>query len=56
MQKKQRQREEKVKGFVMKKVRITVIRKVCHKDLMAKYENPVEHACGNGVESAFHTG
>ena len=30
----------------MKKIRITVIRKVCHKDLMAKYENPMEHACG----------
>ena len=29
----------------MKKVRITVIRKVCHKDLIAKYENPMEHAC-----------
>ena len=29
----------------MKKVRITVMRKVCHKDLMEKYENPIEHAC-----------
>ena len=29
----------------MKKIRITVIRKVCHTDLMAKYENPIEHAC-----------
>ena len=29
----------------MKKVRITVIRKVCHKDLIAKYENPMEHTC-----------
>ena len=29
----------------MKKIRITVIRKVCHKDLIAKYENPIEHAC-----------
>lgn len=29
----------------MKNVRITVIRKVCHKDLMERYENPIEHAC-----------
>lgn len=29
----------------MKKVRITVMRKVCHQDLMAEYENPIEHAC-----------
>ena len=29
----------------MKKVRITVLRKVCHKDLMEQYENPIEHAC-----------
>lgn len=26
-------------------VRITVVRKVCHKDLMERYENPIEHAC-----------
>ena len=29
----------------MKKVRITVIRKADYKDLQAKYENPIEHAC-----------
>ena len=29
----------------MKSVRITVIRKVQHKDLSDKYENPIEHAC-----------
>lgn len=29
----------------MKIIKITVIRKVCHKDLMEKYENPMEHAC-----------
>ena len=29
----------------MKKVRITVMRKACYKDLMEKYENPIEHAC-----------
>ena len=32
-------------GVVMKRVRITVVRKVCHKDLMERYENPIEHAC-----------
>jgi len=29
----------------MKKVRITAIRKACYRDLMAKYENPIQHAC-----------
>ena len=29
----------------MKRVKITVIRKVCHRDLIARYENPIEHAC-----------
>ena len=29
----------------MNKVRITVIRKVCHEDLIDLYENPIEHAC-----------
>ena len=29
----------------MKKVRITVIRKACYRDLMMKYENPIAHAC-----------
>ena len=29
----------------MKKVRIVVMRKVCNKDLIDKYENPIEHAC-----------
>ena len=26
-------------------VRITIIRKVCHTDLSALYENPIEHTC-----------
>lgn len=30
----------------MKKVRITVIRKASYPDLMEKYENPIENACG----------
>ena len=29
----------------MRKVRITVMRKACYQDLMAKYENPIDHAC-----------
>lgn len=29
----------------MKKIRITVVRKTCYPDLMAKYENPIENAC-----------
>lgn len=37
----------------MKKVRITVIRKTCHRDLMEKYENPIEHACSLQEEQVF---
>lgn len=29
----------------MKNVKITAIRKTCYPDLMAQYENPIEHAC-----------
>ncbi len=29
----------------MASVRITVVKMVCHKDLIEKYENPIEHAC-----------
>lgn len=29
----------------MKNIRITAIRKACYPDLMAQYENPIEHAC-----------
>ncbi|MCG4563797.1 TIGR04076 family protein [Bacteroides stercoris] len=29
----------------MKKIRITAIRKVEHRDLSAMYENPIEHTC-----------
>ena len=29
----------------MKKIKITVLRKTCHRDLMEQYENPIEHAC-----------
>ncbi|MGM9540897.1 TIGR04076 family protein [Anaerovibrio sp.] len=29
----------------MRKIKITVMRIACYQDLMAKYENPIEHAC-----------
>ena len=29
----------------MKKVKIIAVRKTCYPDLMAQYENPIEHAC-----------
>ena len=29
----------------MKKVKITVMKVACYKDLMEKYENPLSHAC-----------
>ena len=30
---------------VMRKIKITVMRIACYQDLMAQYENPIEHAC-----------
>ena len=30
----------------MKQVRITVMKVACYRDLMERYENPIEHACG----------
>lgn len=29
----------------MRNIRITAIRKACYPDLMAKYENPIQHGC-----------
>ena len=37
----------------MAKVRITAVRKVCHQDLMEKYENPIEHTCDIEVGQTF---
>ena len=37
----------------MKRIKITVLRKVCHKDLMEKYENPMEHACDMEAGQVF---
>ena len=33
-----------VRSEVVKKVKITAIRKACYTDLMEQYENPVQHA------------
>lgn len=37
----------------MKKVKITVMRTAEYKDLMEKYENPIEHACEMKVGMTF---
>lgn len=37
----------------MKKCRITVMRITEYRDLMAKYENPISHACGMAEGQAF---
>ncbi len=37
----------------MKKIRITVAKSVCHEDLMALYENPMENACDMEVGMTF---
>ena len=37
----------------MKKVKITVKKIACYKDLMAEYENPIEHACAMSVGQVF---
>ena len=37
----------------MKKVKITVKMMACYQDLMAQYENPIEHACGMQMGQVF---
>ena len=37
----------------MKKVRITVKKIACYEDLIAEYENPIEHACDMRVGREF---
>ena len=37
----------------MKKVRITVMKKVTHSDLIEKYENPIEHPCDIRIGQIF---
>ncbi len=37
----------------MKIVKITVMKKVCHEDLIKEYENPIEHACEMQIGMTF---
>lgn len=37
----------------MKKVKITVMRIICYKDLIEKYENNIEHACDLKIGQEF---
>lgn len=37
----------------MKDVKITVVKKVQHEDLMAIYENPISHACDMKIGQTF---
>ena len=39
----------------MKTVKITVMKMVRHEDLMALYENPIEHACDMQVGQVFYS-
>ncbi len=38
----------------MKNIRITVMRKARYDDLIAQYENPIEHACDLQEGQVFH--
>ena len=37
----------------MKKIRITVKRTACYRDLIEEYENPIEHACEMKLGQVF---
>ena len=37
----------------MKKVKITVMKMVCHQDLIDRYENPLEHPCDMHLGQVF---
>ena len=37
----------------MKRVRITAVRRSVYPDLMEKYENPLQHACGIGIGQSW---
>lgn len=39
----------------MKKVRITVMKTACYSDLIARYENPISHACDMTVGQVFYS-
>ena len=38
----------------MRKIKITVNRMACYADLMAEYENPIEHACDKTLRHVFY--
>ena len=38
----------------MRKIKITVKRMACYADLMAEYENPIEHACDMTLGQVFY--
>ena len=37
----------------MKTVRITVMKQAVHEDLIARYENPIEHACDMQIGTVY---
>ena len=37
----------------MKKCKITALKRVEHRDLMEKYENPIQHACDTCIGKTF---
>ena len=37
----------------LKRVRITAMRQTVYRDLMARYENPIEHTCDIAVGQTF---
>jgi len=39
----------------MKKVKITVMKRAVHTDLIEKYENPIEHACDMEIGKVYIT-
>lgn len=44
---------EKSEGMKMKQIKISVMARAEHPDLMAKYENPIEHACSATIGEEF---
>ncbi len=41
--------------MILKRVRITVVRKICYPDLMGKYENPIENPSEELAGQVFFT-
>ena len=37
----------------MNKIKITVMKMACYRDLIGKYENPIEHACDMKLGQVF---